>query len=48
MEVKKLLYMPKALEQKIKKYRFANEFNTEAEAIRDLLEKGLEAGKRKG
>ncbi len=34
--------MPPELKERIRKFRFANEIDTEAEAIRLLIERGLE------
>lgn len=38
-----ILSMPLELKERIRKFRFANEINTEAEAIRLLIERGLDA-----
>lgn len=38
-----ILSMPPELRERIRKFRFANEINTEAEAIRLLIERGLDA-----
>jgi predicted DNA-binding protein len=38
-----ILSMPHELKERIRKFRFANEIDTEAEAIRLLIERGLEA-----
>ena len=48
-----ILSMPSELKERIRRFRFANEIDTEAEAIRLLIERGLEAsgeqdGKGKG
>ena len=49
-----ILSMPSELKERIRKFRFANEIDTEAEAIRLLIERGLEtdtgrkSGTRKG
>jgi hypothetical protein len=37
-----ILSMPSELKERIRKFRFANEIDTEAEAIRLLIERGLE------
>jgi hypothetical protein len=37
------LSMPSELKERIRKFRFANEIDTEAEAIRQLIERGLDA-----
>jgi hypothetical protein len=42
-----ILSMPPELKERIRKFRFSNEINTEAEAMRFLLEKGLEASESK-
>jgi hypothetical protein len=39
-----ILCMPPDLKARIRKFRFANEINSEAEAIRLLIERGLQAG----
>ena len=38
-----ILSMPTALRERIKRYRFAKQINSEAEAIRVLLEKALDS-----
>lgn len=38
-----ILSMPADLKERIRRFRFDREFNTEAEAIRFLIERGLEA-----
>jgi hypothetical protein len=38
-----ILSMPPDLKERIRKFRFANEIDTEAEAIRLLIERGLQA-----
>jgi hypothetical protein len=44
-----ILSMPSELKERIRKFRFANEIDTEAEAIRLLIERGLEvSGEQKG
>jgi predicted DNA-binding protein len=49
-----ILSMPPELKERIRNFRFANEIDTEAEAIRRLIERGLKApggeqdGKGKG
>lgn len=43
MDVRKIVSMPATLVESIKRYRFSKEINSEAEAIRILIEKGLEA-----
>jgi hypothetical protein len=35
--------MPLDLKERVRKFRFANEINTEAAAIRLLIERGLES-----
>lgn len=45
---RKVVHMPKALAQRIARYRFGNEINAESEAIRRLIEKGLEAVEAEG
>jgi hypothetical protein len=47
MDVRKIVSMTDALVERIKRYRFAKQINTEAEAIRALIEKGLDAEKVK-
>jgi hypothetical protein len=41
-----ILSMPPELKEQIRAFRFANEINTEAEAIRVLIERGLKAEER--
>lgn len=41
-----ILSMPPDLKERIRKFRFANEINTEAEAMRILLERGLEVSEK--
>jgi hypothetical protein len=43
---RKLVSLPKALVAAIQDYRFANRVGTESEAIRRLIELGLEAAKK--
>ena len=43
-----ILSMPSELKERIRKFRFANEIDTEAEAIRLLIERGLEASGEAG
>ena len=43
MDVRKIVSMPEDLVEKIQSYRFSRRINSEAEAIRMLIEKGLEA-----
>jgi metal-responsive CopG/Arc/MetJ family transcriptional regulator len=45
---RKVVHMPKTLAQKISRYRFGNEIKAESEAIRRLIEKGLEAVEAEG
>jgi hypothetical protein len=45
--VRKLVSLPRDLVREIADYRFANRLNTEAEAIRRLIEAGLEAEGRR-
>lgn len=40
--VQKLISMPKELAEEIANYRFAHRFRSEAEAVRALIQKGLE------
>lgn len=48
--VRKNVAMPNELWERVRTWRFQNEINTESEAIRRLVEAGLEtlAGKSKG
>jgi len=48
MEVKKLLAMPQPLWDKVDEYRWKNRIASESEAMRQLIEAGLEAKKKKG
>lgn len=48
MDVRKIISMPAELVERIKHYRFANQINSEAEAIRALIEKGLDSEGVKG
>ena len=41
-----ILSMPPELKEQIRAFRFANQINTEAEAIRVLIERGLSAEQR--
>lgn len=43
MDVRKIVSMPGELVEKIREYRFAHQINSEAEAIRLLIERGLAA-----
>jgi predicted DNA-binding protein len=43
-----ILSMPPELKERIRKFRFANEIDTEAEAIRLLIERGLETSGERG
>lgn len=43
MEVKKLLWMRQDLWDRIESYRWANRIQSESEAMRLLIEKGLDA-----
>jgi hypothetical protein len=43
MEVKKLLAMSQALWDRIEEYRWANRLHSESEAMRKLIEAGLDA-----
>ncbi|MGX9963146.1 hypothetical protein ACVFYP_07470 [Roseomonas sp. F4] len=43
MASRKLVSLPADLTEKVENYRFENRINTEAEAIRRLIELGLEA-----
>ncbi len=45
--VRKLVSLPRELASAILDYRFQQRINTESEAIRRLIELGLEASKRK-
>ena len=47
MDVRKIVSMPAKLIERVKKYRFAKQINSESEAVRVLIEKGLEAEKVK-
>jgi len=47
MEVKKLLAMPQALWDRVDEYRWKNRVPSESEAMRLLLEAGLDAEKIK-
>jgi hypothetical protein len=47
MEVKKLLWMRQVLWDRIESYRWANRIQSESEAMRLLIEKGLDAEDRK-
>ncbi len=38
-----IISMPEELREKVRSYRFSKQINTEAEAIRTLIGKGLEA-----
>ena len=38
-----ILSMPPELKERIRKFRFANEIDTEAKAIRQLIERGRDA-----
>jgi predicted DNA-binding protein len=38
-----IISMPEELRERVRSYRFSKQINTEAEAIRTLIEKGLEA-----
>jgi Arc/MetJ-type ribon-helix-helix transcriptional regulator len=42
-DTRKMVTLPAELAQAIEEYRFANRFKTEAEAIRRLIEAGLQA-----
>ena len=42
-EVRKVIGYPAELAERIRKFRFAREFATEAEAVRFLIEAGLKA-----
>lgn len=46
MATRKPVSLPPELASAVEDYRFANRFNTESEAIRELIELGLEAAKR--
>ena len=48
MEVKKLLGMPKTLWDRIEAYRWENRIPSESEAMRRLIEAGLNALETKG
>lgn len=41
--VRKLVSIPREMEKRIQDYRFENRLKSEAEAIRQLIEKGLRA-----
>ena len=41
MDVRKIVSMPAELVDRIRRYRFAREINTEADAIRMLIEKRI-------
>ena len=43
-----LLSMPPELKERVRKFRFQHEVNTEAEALRLLIETGLQAFETKG
>lgn len=43
--VRKLLSMPKTLAAEVSEYRFSQRIGTEAEAIRRLIELGLQASR---
>ena len=45
MDTRKIVSLPAALAQAIEDYRFAHRLKTEAEAIRRLIEAGLQAEK---
>lgn len=47
MDTRKLISMPAELVERIKRFRFSNEINTEAEAIRLLIEMGLETAAKR-
>lgn len=46
MASRKLVSLPADLTEKVENYRFENRINTEAEAIRRLIELGLELAQR--
>jgi len=46
-EKRTMLNMPPDLKERVRKFRFANEIDTEAEAIRTLIEAGLEVYEKK-
>jgi Arc/MetJ-type ribon-helix-helix transcriptional regulator len=48
MATRKPVSLPPELSEAVDDYRFANRFRTESEAIRHLIELGLEAAKRSG
>lgn len=43
--VQKLIAMPRELAEKVSEYRYDNRLPSEAEAIRQLIQKGLEVEK---
>jgi hypothetical protein len=45
---RKVIQVPKEMSRRIARYRFGNEINAESEAIRRLIEKGLEAAEAEG
>lgn len=45
---RKIIQVPKEMSRRIARYRFGNEIGAETEAIRRLIEKGLEAVEAEG
>jgi hypothetical protein len=47
MEARKMVSLPPSLAEQVEDYRFENRLKTEADAIRRLLQLGLEAARGK-
>jgi len=48
MDTRKIVSLPAELAKAVEDFRFENRINTEAEAIRRLIQAGLKAHERKG